>query len=99
MLEKIYKSQAIILQLRDGILGNHIDDFATYFIKQGYSQKTFRSRFGLISNFSAWLNDQKINLGELNTQKISEFIQYRKRTTSQSTSYYTFTSSLIMSSN
>ena len=53
MLEKIYKSQAVILQLRDGILGNHIDDFATYFIKQGYSQKTFRSRFGLISNFSA----------------------------------------------
>ena len=90
MLEKIYKSQAVILQLRDGILGSHIDDFATYFIKQGYSQKTFRSRFGLISNFSAWLNDHKINLGELNTQKISEFIQYRKRTTSQRTSYYTF---------
>ncbi len=64
MLEKIYKSQAVILQLRDGILGNHIDDFATYFIKQGYSQKTFRSRFGLISNFSAWLNDYKINIWE-----------------------------------
>ena len=81
MLEKIYKSQAVILQLRDGILGKHIDDFATYFIKQGYSQKTFRSRFGLVSNFSAWLNDHRINLGELNTQKISAFIQYRKRTT------------------
>ena len=64
MLEKIYKSQAVILQLRDGILGKHIDDFATYFIKQGYSQKTFRSRFGLISNFSAWLNDYKINIWE-----------------------------------
>ena len=64
MLEKIYKSQAVILQLLDGILGNHIDDYATYFIKQGYSQKTFRSRFGLISNFSAWLNDYKINIWE-----------------------------------
>ncbi len=53
MFEKIYKSQGVILQLRDGILGKHIDDFATYFIKQGYSQKTFCSRFGLISHFSA----------------------------------------------
>ena len=53
MLEKIYKSQAVILQLRDGILGKHIDDFATYFIKQGYRQKTFCSRFGLIHHFSA----------------------------------------------
>ena len=79
MLEKIYKSQAVILQLRDGILGKHIDDFATYLIKQGYSQKTFCSRFGLVSHFSARKHLERPGNPHQSTYAIN-----------QRTSYYTF---------
>lgn len=81
MLEQIFKSQSVIQKLRCGILGKYIDDFATFFIAQGYSQKTFRTRFGLISKLNIWLQTQQLKLNELNEQKINEFIEYRRKTT------------------
>ncbi|MFK5950846.1 MAG: site-specific integrase [Methylococcales bacterium] len=82
MLEQIFKSKSTIQKLRSGILGQQIDDFATYFVAQDYSQKTFRSRFGLISKLSIWLQAHKLKLNDFNEKQISQFIQYRKKTTS-----------------
>lgn len=81
MLEQIFKSKSTIQKLRSGILGKQIDDFATYFVAQGYSKKTFRSRFGLISKLSLWLQAHKLKLNDLNEQQLGKFIQYRKKTT------------------
>jgi len=81
MLEQIFKSKSTIQKLRSGILGKQVDDFATYFVAQGYSQKTFRSRFGLISNLSTWLQAHKLTLNDFNECQISQFIQYRTNTT------------------
>ena len=81
MLEQIYKSQSTIQQLRDGILGNYIDDFSTYLIKQEYSQQTLHSYFGLISKLNTWLQDHQLKLNEFNELRINEFIESRKKTT------------------
>lgn len=81
MLEQIFKSKSTIQKLRSGILGKQVDDFATYFIAQGYSQKTFRSRFGLISKLNTWLQAHKLKLNDFNEHQISQFIQYRINTT------------------
>lgn len=81
MLEQIFKSQATIQKLREGILGKYIDAFATYFVEQGYSQKTLRYRFGLVSKLNIWLQVHKLKLNNFNEQQISQFIQYRKKTT------------------
>ncbi|MEA3482497.1 MAG: site-specific integrase [Pseudomonadota bacterium] len=81
MLEQIYKSQSTIQQLRDGILGNYMDDFSACLIKKEYSQQTLRSYFGLISKLSTWLQDHRLKLNEFNELRINEFIEYRKKTT------------------
>ena len=62
MLEQIYKSQSTIQQLRDGILGNYVDNYSAYLIKKEYSQQTLRSYFGLISKLSTWLQDHQLKL-------------------------------------
>jgi site-specific recombinase XerD len=81
MLEQIYKSQSTIQQLRDGILGNYIDDFSACLIKKGYSQQTLHSYFGLISKLSTWLQDHQLKLNEFNELRINEFIESRKKST------------------
>jgi len=80
MLEQIYKSETTIHHLRDGILGQYLDDFAFYLIKQEYSHQTLHSYFGLISKLSIWLQNYQLNLSEFNEQRINEFIHYRKKT-------------------
>ena len=81
MLEQIYKSQSTIQQLRDGILGNYVDNYSAYLIKKEYSQQTLHSYFGLISKLSTWLQDHQLKLNEFNEQRINEFIEYRKKST------------------
>jgi site-specific recombinase XerD len=79
MLEQIYKSQSTIQQLRDGILGDYIDDFSTHLIKKGYSQQTLHSYFGCINKLSSWLQDHQLKLNEFNERRINEFIESRKK--------------------
>jgi len=59
MLEKIYHSKSIINELRQGILGQYVDNFADYFQEIGYSKKTYAKRFAVISSLSQWLTKKK----------------------------------------
>jgi len=78
MLEDIYNSQSTIYQLRNGALGNYIDDFTSYFLNQGYSPRQAVSRLGIISKLNVWLSNQRIPLNRFSDEQINRFIIYRK---------------------
>jgi len=78
MLEQIYRSKPFIKKLRDGVLGQYVDLFATFLIRQGYLLRTLRCRFAVIRDLSNWLDDQELCLSELSEQRVGKFIEYRE---------------------
>lgn len=77
MLENIYYNKLTIQELRKGVLGNYIDDFAFHLYEIGY-QKKLRSRLAVIRKLNKWLTENKISLRHLNDKRIKNFIKIAK---------------------
>ena len=61
MLEKIYKSQAVILQLRDGILGKHgTGPQIMFFTKAKKNYSSCTSSLCLLPNYVAYYGYSRI---------------------------------------
>lgn len=85
MLEKIYFKQDSIQGLRQGVLGNYIDDFALYLYELGYSTKNLRFRLTIIRILSTWLAENHLKLFDVNEEQLNRFIKFRKK---QVTTFY-----------
>ena len=77
MLERVFKSEWIVQQLRSGPFADHIDDFVEGLTEQGYGLKNLPSRLGPISDFNRWLIAKRYSLEDLDESRIEEFIRYR----------------------
>ena len=60
MLEEIYHDKLVIQELRQGVLGKYIDDFALYLHELGYSKKQLQPRLTVIRKLSIWLRKNNI---------------------------------------
>jgi len=81
MLEKIYRNKSLIQELRNGLLGDYIDYFATYLYELGYALKCLPNRFAVISSLSQWLTKRNISLVDLDEKQLAHFTRFRKRQT------------------
>lgn len=79
MLERVYKSRRMMQEFRQGPLGDHIDEFVSLLIEQGYSLKGLKRRLGPISDFNRWLINQGLKLQQLRESTIDEFVDYRTK--------------------
>ena len=79
MLEKIYHDKLVIQELRQGVLGKYIDDFALYLHELGYSKKRLRFQLTVIRKLSTWLAKNNISLFDLNEDKLNRFIKIRAK--------------------
>ena len=84
MLEAIYHDKLAIQELRQGVLGKYIDDFALYLHELGYSKKQLQPRLTVIRKLSIWLRKNNIDLFDLNENQLNRFVKVRAR---QSTTF------------
>jgi len=83
MLEKIYHYKSVIQELRRGVLGKHIDCFATYFYELGYARKCLPHRFAVIRSLSQWLTKKNISLVGLGEVQLAQFAKFRGKQTTR----------------
>ena len=81
MLDKIYKDSRTIKELREGPIGNYIEDLARHYISHGYKAKNIKARFGVISGFNRWLVKNNLALTDLNEETLNTFIASRLKRT------------------
>jgi len=81
MLEKIYRNKLIIQELRQGVIGKYIDDFALHLQELGYSKKQLRFYLVVIRKLSQWLMKNTIDLFDLNEERLNYFVRIRKKQT------------------
>ncbi len=74
MLEQIFVSPDIVNQLRGGILGRFLDDFATVLSARQYALKTIQQYIRGVGHFSFWLGVAQISLSEINEDTVREFL-------------------------
>jgi site-specific recombinase XerD len=79
MIHPIYTSRYRRLdqKLRDGPVGPFVDELASVLLAQGYKQKYLRTRFTVIKALNRWLNRKKIDLSQLDSETLNQFIRYR----------------------
>jgi site-specific recombinase XerD len=81
MLEKIYRNKLNIQELRQGVLGKYIDDFALHLKEFGYSKKQLRFHLIVIRKLNTWLMKNNIDLFDFNEERLNHFIRIRKKQT------------------
>ncbi len=83
MLEKIYHYKSVIQELRHGVLGKHIDGFASYFYELGYARKCLSLRFAVIRSLSQWLTKKNLGLVDLDEEQLAQFAKFREKQTTR----------------
>lgn len=68
-------------ELRDGPIGQFVDDVATSLLDRGYPRTELRSRFTVVAMLSRWLISNSLGLVDLDERKIQEFVRYRREIT------------------
>ncbi len=64
-------------RLRDGPIGSYVDEFASLLLTQGYPERELKSRFAVIAKLNQWLIRKKLDLSQLDTRRIAQFVQFR----------------------
>jgi hypothetical protein len=63
-----------------GPLGPYIDDFIESLQKRGYDRHSIRCKIRSVADFSRWIDRRQHALTDLDSDLVSRFIAYRKRT-------------------
>jgi len=79
MTDQLYSNPEILARLRSGPLGAHIDGFAVALSEQGYSQSALKVKIRWIDYLNQWIRRRQIVIGNLNEQRIAEFLEYQRR--------------------
>ncbi len=78
MINQFYSNPRALQRVHEGPLGPYMDMFATYLHEKGYAQFTGHSQIRVIAKLSKWLEQRKLQIGDLDEKKIDEFILSRK---------------------
>ena len=76
MIEQLYSRPGTITRMRSSPLGKHIDGFADWLSKQGYTPNVNREKIRAVSSLGWWLHTQHIDLSALEERTIDEFMEY-----------------------
>jgi len=79
MLDEIYKCKLTVQFLKNGPLGPFLEDLLSIFLEKGYLKNKLKNRITVIIKLCKWLSDTKIELCDLDDQKIKDFIIYRSK--------------------
>ena len=77
-----FKSLRALNRLHQGPLGDHIDDFAALLQVQGYSGKSAIEMLRVIADFSRWLATHRLDVHDVDNDRLRSFLVCRKRTRS-----------------
>ena len=79
MIDAIYSRGWLIQRLRRGLLGSHIDRFATLLLEQGYAPDTTEKKIKLVADLGRWLEGKRRRLIWLDEEKVEAFLRARQR--------------------
>ena len=68
-------------KLREGPSGPFVDELASVLVAKGYPEKYLKVRFKVIRALNQWLIRRKVNLSQLDTHRINQFVRYRSKQT------------------
>ncbi len=74
-----YRCRRLDQELRDGLVGPYVDEFASLLLAQGYPKRYLRQRFLVIKALNRWLIRRKSDLSELDSRRIDQFIRHRSK--------------------
>ena len=79
MKKHFQTDSAILDRYRCGPLGLHLDSFADWLSEQGYPRQTGMQKLRLFAFLSRWLEQKKINIQQLDEQRIDQFIKTQRK--------------------
>jgi len=75
----IIDNRVILWRAPEGPLAAHVESFANWAIKQGYSLSSVRRKVCLVRCFSRWLKQHGIRLRKISFAYASRYLRYRAR--------------------
>jgi integrase/recombinase XerD len=78
MIDHFFSNPKVLQRLHLGPLGIHIDSLAQILMVQGYKRSTAKQKIRIISDFSHWLDRQKLNVKNLDEKRLNEFLLCRR---------------------
>lgn len=75
MLEYVFSSGEAIARLRQGPLGEIVDDLAAYLCQRGHSLVTVQGYLRAVGHFSHWLGIRRISISALSGKQLHEFLR------------------------
>lgn len=78
-MNKIFKNEKIINQMKAGPLGLYLDHYAEQLRTDGYTRRSAGRALRIIVLFSRWLEGRQIHASKIAPHHITEYLQYRRR--------------------
>ncbi|MBB2984789.1 site-specific recombinase XerD [Paraburkholderia tropica] len=78
-IETYYRRPRLLVQLREGPLGNYIDLFADQLHHEGHCQQGAWRNLHVVCDFSHWLARKHIAVYEVDEQTVSSYLSFRRR--------------------
>jgi site-specific recombinase XerD len=79
MITQIFPSESARKRFKVGPLAPHIEEIATFLLKQGYAMATLEEKLNLTAKLSQWLCRRKVSLIDLDEKQIKKFFTYYQR--------------------
>jgi site-specific recombinase XerD len=79
MTQQFFTAPWALRRLHAGPLGQHIDSFADDLREKGYARSFACYKLRLVGKLSKWLTRRRLGVGDLNSEKVQQFIASRKR--------------------
>ena len=75
IIERIYSRPATISNLRSGLFGKYIEEYALSLMSKGYALSTIRMKVRLLGQWDRWLDTQGVDIADLSESLITEFLK------------------------
>ncbi len=78
-MEQFYKDPRTPLRMREGPLGEYVDDLGQQLSKEGYARASARYALQLVAALGRWMVRRKIVAGQLTPEHLDRYLEYRSR--------------------
>lgn len=79
MVHQFFSLPRMQRYMLEGPLGPYIDEFAGLMHEQGFRPSVAKRQIGLLADFSRWLKRQGLQVKDVDSKRISGYLQYRHR--------------------
>lgn len=78
-MEEYFKQPAILLRMRQGLLGPYLDLLAKQLKEKGYTHETAQRHLSIVAGFSQWLEKKSVPIREICSQHIQKYMKARRQ--------------------